>query len=339
MRTIRAAAHGYARHFLTNGSVRNTSIFNQVFVFRARNNVCKIAVLIFDGNCQYLRVKLVIDVGHGIAHHLFALLDLFLIVVTNNIICLRILAITLHAFKIEKSIIAFGILRPILRWKQLMKPHKSLGGIDHNAFGGTRMNREPHCLDMCLSRIERLVTKFPQRPSVNGVPVCGTKCIKVEKGRAMANLLVRNKRNCKTRVRKLRVFTQTVQKTDNHCHAGLIVTTKQRGSITCYKVKTYHVLKLWIGFGAYGYFSPIAIRSNTKHSALISNNTWMNLGSKRLPCGIQMTTKTKGWKVFRTGTCGPVSRNVCMCINHDIFGAKLFQVFGNYLRHGVLRWR
>ena len=338
---VGSAAHGHAAHLLPHLRVRGPGVLYQVAVLRPRHHVRQVVVLVLDSDGQHFSpaaVRLVHKV-HGAPHHVLARLHLRLVVVADDVVGTRLLAVAFHPLQVIEALVALGVLRPLLRGDHRVEPHYGLGRVHHDALCGARVHGGPACTHLCLRGVERLVAELAQGPAVDGVAKACTKLPQVEKGRPVADLLVRDKGNCQPRMGERGVLAKPRKQRHHHRDAGLVVAAQKRRAVARHQIPAHHVLKLRVRGGAYGNLASVAPAPDGKGAAFVAPHLRAHGLPVRLPCGVQVAAQAKRRQPLRARACRPVRRHVGVWRHGHVLGAKLAQVRGHHVCHVQLACR
>ena len=259
--------------------------------------------------------------------------------VADDVVGQGLLAVALHALQIVEAVVALGELRALGSGNQLVETHDGFGRVNHDAFSRSSVHREALGAHGGLGCVEGLVAKLAQRAAVDGVAKRGSKLIEVEQRRAVANLLVRHKRERKARMRKRRVVLQALHQREAHRVARLVVATQKRGAVGGDEVPAHHVLKVTVGLGAHPHLTAVAAGADGELSALIALDLRMHRVTVRLPSRVDVAAEAQGRKVFTAFARRPMGGHVRVVIEANVLSAQLLEVFHDDARHVELALR
>ena len=160
----------------------------------------EVAVLDYRLKRCALSPVFLIQLFSGIGKDLLFFLKLRLIVVTDNIIHLRMAFLAGHIAKMEKTFIALCICRNA-RWKQAVKFHSKKQGIEHLVLSGTGMHIHTVDLQLSGSGIEVFILHFTKYPSVHSIGNLCSEARNIKDIRTASNFLIRRKTDTNIAVR------------------------------------------------------------------------------------------------------------------------------------------
>ena len=341
LRTVGAAAHGDRPHGDAAGGIRPTRGLDEVRVLGAGDDLGHVAVLVADldgehglaGRRGRAQRVLLVHLGHGRAEQVLSRLKAVAVVVADDVVRAGILAVALNALQVEEALAVLRELRAVLGRNELVHAEQRLGGVDHHVLRGTGVDRAPVGADGRPGSVERLVAKLAQGACVDGVAVGSTQRFEVEQRCAMADLLVRDKRQRERRMRDGGVLGKACEKRDGHGHGRLVVSAEKRRAVRGHKVLANEVFELRVCGGVEGDFGAVAAAAQDKPSAIVALDLRVDRAAICLPRGVEVAAERERGARLGTGACGPMGRDVGVLVERDVLGAKVAQVSGNNARH------
>ena len=125
------------------------------------------------------------------------------------------------------ALAALGVLRALGGRDHLLELGGQSDGVDHNVLGAAGVDHHALEGDRGLARAEALVVELAQGLAVHGVAPLGAQRVEVQELRAVADLLVGDKRHLDGGMGQLGVGDQTRQERADLCHAGLVVSRRR----------------------------------------------------------------------------------------------------------------
>ena len=147
-----------------------------------------------------LSTVFLIQLFRGIGKDLLFFLKLCLIMITDNVIHLRMAFLAGHITKMEKSFIAFRICRDA-GWKQAVKFHGKKQGIEHLVLRGTGVHIHTVDLQLSGSGIEIFILHFAKHPSIHSIGNLRPETRNIKDIGTASNFLIRRKTNTNIAVR------------------------------------------------------------------------------------------------------------------------------------------
>ena len=134
------------------------------------------------------------------------------------------------------ALAALGVLRALGGGDHLLELGGQSDGVDHNVLGAAGVDHHALEGDRGLARAEALVVELAQGLAVHGVAPLGAQRVEVQELRAVADLLVGDKRHLDGGMGQLGVGDQTRQERADLCHAGLVVSREERRAVGAHDV-------------------------------------------------------------------------------------------------------
>ena len=149
-----------------------------------------VPVALGDRGLRGARAVLLIEEVRGLLEEFAPALELFRVVVSDDIGELGLLHLPCHVGQVIKPFVAVGGGRGLIDRQELVKLHGQKRGVDHLAPG--RAGMDALAVDHHRGRggVEVLILDLTQGAAVHGIGIVGAKALHVEEIRASSHLLV-----------------------------------------------------------------------------------------------------------------------------------------------------
>ena len=174
---------------------------------------------------------LAVHVFGGLRHQRFACLELFPVVVPDDIGSLGGGLIALHFTQVEKSLVALGMGGGFGGGQQPDELGQQQGGVFHLIFGAAGVDIEPVDGDGRRSGIEVFVFDLAQLAAINGIGLLCGEAFHTETVGAPADLLIGGEADGDGAVLDFRVGDEHFAQGDDLRNAGLVIGAQQGGAV------------------------------------------------------------------------------------------------------------
>ena len=275
-----------------------------------------VEIAVMDVQFQGALAVLGIDKGCGSFHHLLLLLELFHIMVADNIGKAALLHLAVHLHQHDKAFVAGGMLGALGSGQQRIELHSDQLGVHHLVLGCTGMDIETMDNNLGTGCIEVFVLHFAHGTAVHSICIIGTKAGDVEFIRTSAHLFVGGEADLQSSVAHLggEEHLRACHDLGNTC---LIVRAQQGGAISDDQMLAVVVAKALIVL----LLHEDALFLIEKHiAAVVLHDFGLDIGTRGIGRGIHMGNQSNGGQAGITGN-GAV--NIAIFIHVGICNAHL----------------
>ena len=261
------------------------------------NHLRHVAVLILDPAQDRTLPILTVEVPGNAQHSLFFLLQLFGIMIPENIIGRCLGDAAPGAGQMVESLPALCFLRNLIGGKHGIGFHNHLHGVDHLPFCRAGMYRNAVCSHAGCRRVESLIFQFVGHRSVHSVGKLSSEFFQIQKSRAVADLFIRSKADTYLSVRDF-ICNQTLTHSQDFGNPGFIVRSQDRSPVSRNNRFANAVLQMRKNFRVQ---HTSRISQCNSSSVIVFYNDRMGIRTTAVVNSIQMSYKANCPAFFITG--------------------------------------
>ena len=294
-----------------------------------------VAVLLLHAQRDRTLAIALVEEGGDLAHDLLATGEVVRVEVSEDVRELGLRRAALDGDGVIEALATLGVLGSLGLGNELLELGGHRDGVDHHSLGAPGVDGDAMEDDVHLAGVEALVVEVADGLAVDGVAVGRVELPEVEKGGAVADLLVGNEGQLEGGVRKRGILAETSKERADLRDARLVVSREERGAVGADDVLPDELLEVGnlLGRG----LDRLAVHdARDERTSLVVHDMRPDASRGSVERRVDVRAEHERGVLLGTGRRGKGARDVGVVVDLDVRAAEGAKLVSQHARHVVL---